>query len=1491
MRSKEHMAIRAAVAVIVSLLVVACSGGGSGSDTQVTATAKTMEQEREGTPYPGAVTVRGDAVGPKALAAIPADANVKGVWSSVFDWPLITVHLVLLPDGRVLSYGTKADGTQTAYLNYDIWNPADGTGPTAHLSLPNKTAVDIFCSSQLVLPGMNTSNPTVMIAGGDIYNGTNSVNSANQNSTLFTANDNQLTKANNMQRPRWYSSSTTLLNGETYIQGGTSGTDRPEVRGTDGVFRLLSGANTSAMDFWYPRNFVAPDGRIFGYDSNGKMYYVNPTGTGTFTSVGQLASQYSGASGSSVMFRPGKILQYFSGAVVIDINSGSPVVTPTGSPSSLRQLSTGTVLPNGQVLVTGGANNYNELVGVNNSAEMWNPATGVWTRGSEGALARLYHSNALLLPDATVLVSGGGAPGPLNNLNGEIYSPPYLFASGGVLASRPTITSAPSQVTVGSSFNLGFGNASSISKVVLIKTGSATHGWNMEQRYVELAYTASGQTLNVQMSSRAADTPPGYYMLFVLDSAGTPSVAKIVWIPVAGTPNPNTAPVITNPGNQAGSIGTAVSLQIQASDADGNTLSYSATGLPPGLSINTTTGRISGTPNTVGTYSAVVTVSDGTATATANFTWTIDSGGELVLDPVPTPAPAQTGTDVTFTASASGNNPQFRWNFGDGSPVTAFSSSKTVTHRYTGPGIFFVTLTAQDAGGAQKTQSFMQVVHMPLTAQAPTASSSVAYDPNGTGPARVWVVNPDNDSVSIFNANTGAKIAEVVVGTSPRAVAIDAAGQAWVTSKRSANVQVIDKSTLTVSRTLAMTRVAQPHGIAMSPAGDFAYIVLEATGELVKYQTSNFTKIKTLTIGGTPRHVAVSADGATVYVSRYITPPLPGESTVTVQTTKPDGSAAGGEIVKVRASDLVSLGTVTLGFSTKSDAENRGRGVPNYLGAMSISPDGSQAWIPSKQDNIQRGGARDGLALNFQNTVRAITSRVAMGSGVEDLAKRIDHDNSSVASAAAFDPLGVLLFVALETSREVAVINAHTGVQLFRFDVGRAPDGVAVSPDGRMLYVDNFMDRTLGIFDLSPFWNEGRLAVQAVATPRTIGTDKLTAQVLTGKQFFYDARDSRLSLDRYMSCATCHNDAGHDGRVWDLTNLGEGLRNTVALFGRGGNKQGFLHWSANFDEVQDFEGQIRNLSGGTGLMSDSSFFSGTRAQPLGTAKAGVSADLDALAAYLGSLSTFEYTPYRPSGSTLSPQAANGKTLFDAKGCATCHAGAAYTGSGVGVKVNVGSYQDGSGSPLVSGVDIPTLRDVWATPPYLHNGSQQTLENAIGAHANGASLTTAERADLAAYVKSIGREEGAPFVPNGGGSGLRGQYFNNRTLSGTAVLTRNEAVDFQWKQSPGAGVPSNNFSVRWSGRAIAPATGSYYFETTGNDGLRLYVKGQLVIDNWTAHSANETVRSAAVNLVAGETPTMVLEYYDVSGTGIARLRWQTPGNTTTGVIPADRLLPN
>lgn len=1424
--------------------------------------------------------------------SLPADAHLRGMWSPVFSWPLIPVHAVLTVDGRVLTYGTDGSGKQTGYFIYSVWDPALGFGADAHMVLPNTTNTDLFCGSQVLLP----QGDAVFLAGGDNWTGTGTTNTGNNNTNLFSLSDASLARGANMNRARWYSTATVLLNGEIFIQGGTGGTDFPEIRGVDGSFRLLTGASTSGLDYMYPRNFIAPDGRVFGYDSAGRMYYIDTNGNGSRTNVGQFASAYRGNDASAAMFRPGRILQFggnSNGAIVIDITGGAPVITPTQSMSSQRRLVNAAILADGKVLATGGSAVWNQMTGVNNSAEIWNPETGAWMQGPAGDRARLYHSVSLLLPDASVLVGGGGAPGPQNNRNAEIYYPPYLFAEGGQLAARPVIAAAPQALDIGRTFSVQLGSAVPISRVTMVKTGSVTHSWNMDQRFVDLAFRAEGAVLSVQAPARAADAPPGFYMLFVLDDRGVPSVAKIVRVNVAADPNPAIVPVLTAPANQTGQVGVAASLQLVASDPNGDVLRYSASGLPTGLSIDAASGLIGGIPTAGGTFNVTVAASDGVNTATANFTWTIVDAPPLAIVPPPPPAPVLLGTTITFNGAVeNGINPLFRWNFGDGSPETPWSTSPQASHQFAEPGVYTVTLTAVDDRGIETRRSFLQAVHLPLTAGRPTASTPVTVENNAAG-ARVWMVNADNNSVSVFDHATHARIAEIAVGTAPRSVAVAPNGTIWVTNKGGHSISVINPATLAVQRTIGLPRGSQPYGIAMG--GAFAYVALEGSGQLLRYNADRYSRTATLNVGPNPRHVSVSADGATVYVSRFITPPLPGESTAHVET-RPGGVPVGGEVVVIDAANMAVLRTVVLAHSDREDNEAQGRGVPNYLGAAAISPDATQAWVPSKQDNILRGALRDGTGLNFQNTVRAVSSRIVLAAGAEDLAARIDHDDASLASAAVFDPRGVYLFVALETSREVAVLDAHRRIQLFRVDTGLAPQGLAISPDGTTLYVNNFMDRSLGVYDLRPLLVRGEPGqLPLLASVPAITTERLAPQVLLGKQLFYDARDPRLARDRYMSCASCHSDGGHDGRVWDLTGFGEGLRNTVNLRGRGGTggmgAHGGLHWSNNFDEVQDFEGQIRQLAGGTGLMADADYFAGTRALPLGDPKAGLSTDLDALAAYVASLNAFDISPFRPSSGSVSATATEGREIFRALNCGACHAGTKFSASGTATLVDVGTIRPSSGGRLggpLTGFDPPTLRDVWATAPYLHDGSAATLEDAVRAH-RGVTIDEADLARLVAYLRELGREEGAAPIPAGTGAGLTGRYYNNVTLSGAPVLVRQEAINFNWGSgSPGPGVNSNHFSVRWSGWLDVPATGTYRFQTVGDDGIRLRVNGELLIDRWVVRGST-TDTTAAVSLVAGERVPISLEYFDNTGSAVARLRWWAPGTTSYVAIPAERLI--
>ena len=464
------------------------------------------------------------------------------------------MHATLTPDGRVLTFGSDSGGKATGFFIYDVWDPAAGLSG-GHVTLPNTTGTDIFCGTSLILP----ESREILIAGGAKWTGTEASNAANNESTIYAPNDDSLTRGAQLNRARWYASAVPLMNGEIYVQGGLHGEDFPEVRERDGRYRLLTDAPTGQYYFYYPRNYIAPDGRLFGYDTKGLMYFVTTDGTGSISPAGQLDPNLVGRPSTSVMYRPGKILQISGNnnrAITIDVDGGTPVVAATSSLSSRRAWANATVLPDGRVLVTGGSGQPNQLINVNNRAEIWNPDTGNWSVGASGGRPRLYHSFALLLPDASVLVGGGGASpeSPLNNFHAEIYYPPYLYDSSGGLAARPVIESAPQVLEPGQSFTIA-ANPGGIDRVTLVAAGAVTHGVNLQQRFVELAFSTTGSSISAEMPARAAETPPGYYLLFIVNDAGVPSPAKIVRVNVREELHRLTATATPPPPLQSGGGG------------------------------------------------------------------------------------------------------------------------------------------------------------------------------------------------------------------------------------------------------------------------------------------------------------------------------------------------------------------------------------------------------------------------------------------------------------------------------------------------------------------------------------------------------------------------------------------------------------------------------------------------------------------------------------------------------------------------------------------------------------------------------------------------------------------------------------------------------------------------------------------------------------------------------------------------------------------------
>jgi hypothetical protein len=180
-----------------------------------------------------------------------------------------------------------------------------------------------------------------------------------------------------------------------------------------------------------------------------------------------------------------------------------------------------TLLPDGNVLVTGGGTALDgyDINKATRRPELWSPATETWQTLASASIPRLYHSTALLLPDGRVFTAGSGNDGPaIDQTQAEIFSPPYLFKG-----ARPTIGGAPDLIQYGAAFSVSTPDAASIASVSLIRPGAVTHAFDEDQRALSLTFTASAGSLTIQAPANANLAPPGYYMLFLVSSAGVPS--------------------------------------------------------------------------------------------------------------------------------------------------------------------------------------------------------------------------------------------------------------------------------------------------------------------------------------------------------------------------------------------------------------------------------------------------------------------------------------------------------------------------------------------------------------------------------------------------------------------------------------------------------------------------------------------------------------------------------------------------------------------------------------------------------------------------------------------------------------------------------------------------------------------------------------------------------------------------------------------------------
>ena len=485
--------------------------------------------------------------GPVAAASTPVTvqalppAAFSGQWGPVIDWAangadIVPLHLSLLPTGKLLAWGRMGQPW--------MWTPpADGDPAGAGLFREFPVDTMIFCAGHAFLP-----DGRLLVSGGHLDDDRGL--EVTHTFDPFTERWSGKGELPNMARGRWYPTVTVLGDGRAVTVAG-----RDTVSTTVGTPELWDGSRwiplTGAFKQfpYYPKDFVAPNGRVFYAGERIQSWWldvdaVGAAGRGQWIAGPSHVWPFNRDYGSAVMYRPGKIIYVGGGgdpssnrprdvtaaaptntAEVIDLNQSSPGWSYTGSMQFARRHLNATVLPDGQVLVTGGVSGagFNSYATGVHEAELWNPETGTWTTLAANTVNRAYHAVSLLLPNGAVLHGASGDATAPRETSHEIFLPPYLFRG-----NRPTVTSSPATVGYGQTFRVQSPYAAQITGASLIRLGSVTHTFDQSTRFVPLTLTAEPGEVSLTAPSSPNLAPPGHYLLFLVKRNGIPSEGRII---------------------------------------------------------------------------------------------------------------------------------------------------------------------------------------------------------------------------------------------------------------------------------------------------------------------------------------------------------------------------------------------------------------------------------------------------------------------------------------------------------------------------------------------------------------------------------------------------------------------------------------------------------------------------------------------------------------------------------------------------------------------------------------------------------------------------------------------------------------------------------------------------------------------------------------------------------------------------------------------------
>jgi hypothetical protein len=489
------------------------------------------------------VAVWGQAKLPARTAPV-SSASTMGQWAAPVYFCsalpcVVGANAAVLNTGQVLFYyypPNPSAGSQALLLD-----PVTGNITWVSLSV----VLDIFCSGVTILP-----SGQVMVTGGVVV-GTHTgvVNNRGTTSTmLFDPSTSAWTTGQDMNYARWYPSSIELTDGTALELSGMNATGTmvqtvlESYDYTTGYWTALpaSADMPSIANYPYPRLSLLPSGNVLLSAPSSQSYQFNPT-TNAWAFVA--ATNYGDRFFSSHVLLPGQEQVMVAGgtssklygggtatntAEIIDMSAATPAWSYTGSMTYARYNENLVLLADGTVLAVGGGGGDGQYTNPVFTPELYNPATGQWSVLAAQAIQRTYHSTAVLLPDGRV-ISSGSDNGALTERTYEIFSPPYLFKG-----SRPVIQSAPTSLTYNQAFTITTTNASTITRVALVRPGATTHADDFDQRYVDLTFTLASGMINATAPPNGSEAPPGYYMLVIVDSKGIPSVMPFLQLTQTG---------------------------------------------------------------------------------------------------------------------------------------------------------------------------------------------------------------------------------------------------------------------------------------------------------------------------------------------------------------------------------------------------------------------------------------------------------------------------------------------------------------------------------------------------------------------------------------------------------------------------------------------------------------------------------------------------------------------------------------------------------------------------------------------------------------------------------------------------------------------------------------------------------------------------------------------------------------------------------------------